>query len=46
MATYGGGAAEQRVAVKIWLGEVEPQGVLPVQLPKVEIGSLPHRQND
>ena len=37
MAAYGGGAAEQRAAVKVWLGEVEPQSVLPVQLPKVEI---------
>ena len=46
MATYGGGAAEQRAAVKVWLGELEPQGLLPVQLPKVEIRPLPRREDD
>lgn len=32
--TYGTCAACQRAAVKVWLGEAEPRGVLPVRLPR------------
>lgn len=32
--TYGACAACQRAAVKVWLGEIEPSGVLPVKLPR------------
>lgn len=42
MVTYGGGAAEQRAAVKVWLGEIAPEGTLPVHLPTAEIRPLPH----
>lgn len=38
---YGGGHAAQRAAVKLWLGEMEPQGVLPIRLPQVQIQPLP-----
>jgi hypothetical protein len=27
----------QRAAVKVWLGEIAAQGVLPVTLPKIKI---------
>ncbi|MCB0184835.1 MAG: hypothetical protein KDE31_11250, partial [Caldilineaceae bacterium] len=39
--TYGGDALAQRAAVKVWLGEIAPQGTLPVQLPTVKIQPLP-----
>ena len=32
--TYGHCEACQRAAVKVWLGELEPRGVLPVSLPR------------
>ncbi len=32
--TYGACAACQRAAVKVWLGELEPRGTLPVKLPR------------
>jgi beta-N-acetylhexosaminidase len=37
MATYGGADGSQRAAVKVWLGEIEAQGVLPVTLPQVKV---------
>ena len=39
--TYGDGAMAQRAAVKFWLGEITPQGTLPIRLPKVKIHGLP-----
>lgn len=39
--TYGDSAMAQRAAVKFWLGEMPPQGSLPVQLPRVKIQGLP-----
>ncbi len=38
--TYGSGEAAQRAAVKFWLGEISPQGTLPVRLPAVRIQGL------
>ncbi len=38
--TYGSGEAAQRAAVKFWLGEIPPQGTLPVRLPEVKIQGL------
>ena len=40
--TYGDSAMAQRAAVKFWLGEIPPQGTLPIQLPRVKIQGLPH----
>lgn len=37
IATYGGADVSQRAAVKVWLGEMEAQGVLPVTLPQVRV---------
>lgn len=37
MATYSGGDVSQRAAVKVWLGEMDAQGVLPVALPQIKI---------
>lgn len=37
LATYSGGAVSQRAAVKVWLGELAAQGVLPVTLPKSKV---------
>jgi hypothetical protein len=37
IATYSGGDVSQRAAVKVWLGEMAAQGVLPVTLPKIKI---------
>jgi beta-N-acetylhexosaminidase len=37
LATYSGGEVSQRAAVKVWLGEIAAQGVLPVTLPKIKI---------
>ena len=39
--TYGGSVMAQRAAVKFWLGEIPPQGSLPIQLPRIKIQSLP-----
>jgi hypothetical protein len=41
LATYGGGDASQRAAVKVWLGEMEAQGSLPVKMPRVQIKPWP-----
>ena len=41
LATYGGSDCSQRAAVKVWLGELEPRGTLPVQMPRVAIRPLP-----
>jgi beta-N-acetylhexosaminidase len=41
VVTYGGGETAQRAAVKVWLGEIAPQGTLPIQLPQVKIQPLP-----
>ncbi len=40
VATYSGGHVSQRAAVKVWLGEMAAQGVLPVTLPQVRIKPL------
>jgi len=37
IATYGGADVSQSAAVKVWLGEIEAQGVLPVTLPQMRI---------
>ena len=37
---YGGSVMAQRAAVKFWLGEIAPQGTLPIELPRVKIQSL------
>lgn len=37
LATYSGGEVSQRATVKVWLGELGAQGVLPVTLPKVRV---------
>jgi beta-N-acetylhexosaminidase len=41
IATYGSSPELQRAAVKVWLGEMEPQGSLPVRQPQVRIAPLP-----
>lgn len=33
LTTYGGSDVSQRAAVKVWLGEMEAQGSLPVKMP-------------
>jgi hypothetical protein len=43
LAAYGNSDCSQRAAVKVWMGEIEPAGTLPVQMPRVEIKSLPAR---
>jgi len=40
IATYGSSDCSQQAAVKVWLGEVEAQGTLPVRLPQVTIKPL------
>ena len=42
LAAYGGSPELQRAAVRVWLGERAAQGSLPVRLPEVRIGALPH----
>lgn len=37
LATYGGADVSQSAAVKVWLGEIAAQGVLPVTLPQIKI---------
>jgi hypothetical protein len=37
LAAYGNSDVSQRAAVKVWLGEIEPQGDCPVSLPKITI---------
>jgi beta-N-acetylhexosaminidase len=41
IATYGGSEVSQRAAVKVWLGEIQAQGSLPVRIPQVTIKPLP-----
>jgi beta-N-acetylhexosaminidase len=43
IATYGSSDCSQKAAVKVWLGEIEATGTLPVRMPKVEIKPLPNR---
>ncbi len=40
-AAYGGSVMAQRAAVKFWLGEIPPQGSLPVEMPRIKIQPLP-----
>jgi hypothetical protein len=40
LAAYGNSDVSQRAAVKVWLGEIEPQGDCPVSLPKITIAPL------
>lgn len=40
LAAYGNSAVSQRAAVKVWLGEIEPQGDCPVRLPQITIQPL------
>jgi beta-N-acetylhexosaminidase len=42
LATYGGSDVSQRAAVKVWLGETEAQGTVPVRMPQVQIRPLPY----
>ena len=41
IATYGSSDCSQRAAVKVWLGEIEALGKLPVRMPQVQIKPLP-----
>ncbi|MEZ4863868.1 MAG: glycoside hydrolase family 3 N-terminal domain-containing protein [Caldilineaceae bacterium] len=41
ITTYGRSTVSQRAAVKFWLGEIEAQGSLPVQMPQVQIKAWP-----
>lgn len=41
IAAYGSSDCSQRAALKVWLGEIEAQGTLPVKMPKVTIKPLP-----
>jgi beta-N-acetylhexosaminidase len=41
IATYGGSDVSQRAALKVWLGEMEAAGTLPVRMPEVKIRPLP-----
>ncbi len=41
LVAYGNSDVSQRAAVKVWLGEIEPQGDCPVRLPKITIQPLP-----
>jgi beta-N-acetylhexosaminidase len=43
IATFSDAPVSQRAAVKVWLGELEARGTLPVRLPQVTIRSLPAR---
>ena len=40
VATYGDIEVSQRAAVKVWLGEIEPQGECPVKMPQVVVRPL------
>ncbi|MCA9883243.1 MAG: hypothetical protein KC708_09745 [Anaerolineae bacterium] len=37
LATFGGAPEQQQAAVRVWLGEVQPQGSLPVRLPMTRV---------
>ena len=41
LAAYGNSDCSQRAAVKVWLGEMDAVGTLPVRMPRVEIKRLP-----
>lgn len=41
LAAYGTSATSQRSAVKVWMGELDAQGILPVKMPRVEIRPWP-----
>jgi beta-N-acetylhexosaminidase len=41
LATYGGSDVSQRAALKVWLGETQAQGSLPVKMPQVQIKPWP-----
>lgn len=41
IAAYGRSAVSQQAAVKFWLGEIDAQGTLPVQMPQVQIQPWP-----
>ena len=43
LVAYGNSDCSQRAAVKVWLGEIEAVGTLPVKMPRVEIKPLPAR---
>lgn len=40
MLTFGTSLAQQQAAVRAWLGEIVPQGDLPIQLPTISIKPL------
>jgi hypothetical protein len=44
VAAYGDSDVSQRAAIKVWLGEIEPQGNCPVKMPRV--GVRPLQTND
>jgi len=41
IATFGDTPVSQRAAVKVWLGEMDARGTLPVRMPRVAIRPLP-----
>jgi hypothetical protein len=41
LATYGAGDDSQRAAVKVWLGEMEALGSLPVRMRQVKVQPWP-----
>lgn len=41
VAAFGDGVTSQEAAVKVWLGEMEARGTLPVRIPRVTIRPLP-----
>jgi beta-N-acetylhexosaminidase len=43
VATFGDVPVSQRAAVKVWLGEMDARGTLPVHMPQVTIRVLPVR---
>lgn len=40
LALYSAESTAQRAAVKVWLGEIKPEGVCPVRLPQVKVKAL------
>lgn len=41
ITTYGRSTVSQQAAVKFWLGEIDAQGTLPVQMPRVAVKEWP-----
>jgi beta-N-acetylhexosaminidase len=41
LAAYGGSDVSQRAALRVWLGETQAQGSLPVRMPQVQIKPWP-----